>query len=135
MLPALTALAAVATCCVTSSSARAVPHHSGSSGAFQPSPVPARGIKVAIIGGGPGGTSAAYFLSKAQEILERQGRGSQGFDVTLYERNERIGGRTAVTHPYGDDKLPAVELGASIFADVNRNLQRAVTVSSAAACL
>lgn len=35
-----------------------------------------------------------------------------------------------VTYPFGDEKrYEAVELGASIFADVNRNMQRAAKVS------
>lgn len=84
--------------------------------------------KVAIIGGGAGGSSAAYFLSRAHEKLEAGGRGGEGFDITLLERDERIGGRAAVVHPYDDPQYPAVELGASIFADVNKNMQRAVKV-------
>ncbi|MCO5590077.1 hypothetical protein L7F22_044046 [Adiantum nelumboides] len=84
-----------------------------------------RARKVAIIGAGAGGSSAAYFLSKAQNKLEHLGFGAQGIDITLFERDERIGGRTAVVHAYDDENLPAIELGASIFADVNKNLQRA----------
>lgn len=84
-----------------------------------------RSRKIAIIGAGPGGSSAAYFLSKAQSKLESLGYGAEGLDITLFEREERIGGRTAVVHPYGDESMPAIELGASIFADVNKNLQRA----------
>lgn len=84
-----------------------------------------RAQKVAIIGAGAGGSSAAYFLSKAQTKLENLGFGAQGIDITLFERDERIGGRTAVVHAYDDENLPAIELGASIFADVNKNLQRA----------
>lgn len=48
--------------------------------------------------------------------------------MTLFERDERIGGRAAIVHPYFDEKLPAIELGASIFADVNKNLKRAAEV-------
>lgn len=81
--------------------------------------------KVAIIGAGAGGTSAAYFLSKAQDRLENLGMSSESIDVTIFERDERIGGRTTVIHPYHDERLPAIELGASIFADVNKNLKRA----------
>lgn len=81
--------------------------------------------KIAIVGGGPSGTSAAYWLSKAQEQLEQLGHGSQGFDLHLYEKETHIGGRTKVVHPFDDDKnYDAVELGASIFADVNRNMVR-----------
>lgn len=84
--------------------------------------------RIAILGAGPGGTSTAYFFSKAQQKLESEGRGSEGFEVTLFERDERIGGRAAIVHPYFDEKLPAIELGASIFADVNKNLKRAAEV-------
>lgn len=84
--------------------------------------------RIAIIGGGPGGTSTAYFLSRANEKLQDAGRGNEGFEITLFERDERIGGRTAVVHPYFDENLPAVELGASIFADVNLNLKRIAEV-------
>jgi prenylcysteine oxidase / farnesylcysteine lyase len=86
--------------------------------------------KIAIIGSGPSGSSAAYWLSKAQDQLESLGRGSEGFDIHLYEKEDRIGGRVKVTYPFGDEKrYEAVELGASIFADVNRNMQRAAKVS------
>jgi glycine/D-amino acid oxidase-like deaminating enzyme len=98
------------------------------SSSFTP-PTYQRAKKIAILGAGPGGTSTAYFLSKAQEKLQSLGRGGEGFELTLFERDERIGGRTAIIHPYFDEKLPAVELGASIFADVNRNLKRAAEVS------
>lgn len=84
--------------------------------------------RVAIIGAGPGGSSTAFFLSKAQEKLQSLGRENEGFEVTVFEREERIGGRTAVVHPYFDKSLPAIELGASIFADVNKNLKRAAKV-------
>jgi len=83
-----------------------------------------RAKRIAIIGAGPGGTSTAYFLSRAQKKLQDIGRGNEGFELTLFEKEERIGGRTAVVHPYYDETLPAIELGASIFADVNMNLKR-----------
>jgi len=41
---------------------------------------PAKNKKIAIIGAGPGGLSAAYYLVTA------------GYDVTIYERNEKAGG-------------------------------------------
>lgn len=85
--------------------------------------------KIAIIGAGPSGTSAAYWLYKAQQKLQDVGRGSDGFDIHLYEKEERIGGRTKVVHPFDDDNHAPVELGASIFADVNRNMVRFTKVS------
>ncbi|TKY88640.1 hypothetical protein EX895_002271 [Sporisorium graminicola] len=81
--------------------------------------------KVAIIGAGPSGTSAAYFLKRAQDQLVFA-NSSDNIDITIYERETRIGGRTAVTYPYDDDSQNPIELGASIFADVNLNLRRAV---------
>ncbi|CAO1636851.1 unnamed protein product [Sympodiomycopsis kandeliae] len=99
---------------------RQSPLHSTSSALFD-----GHRRKIAIIGAGPSGTSAAYWLSKAQEQLNSVGRGSEGFDLHLYEKENRVGGRTKVIHPFDDDKLyEPVELGASIFADVNRNMVR-----------
>ena len=41
---------------------------------------PAAGRRVAVVGGGPGGMSAAYFLSRS------------GVDVTVFERRDALGG-------------------------------------------
>lgn len=85
--------------------------------------------KVAIVGGGPSGTSAAYWLSQARKELDK---GDESLEIHLYEKEERIGGRTKVIYPYEDaERYQAVELGASIFADVNRNMARFAKVSSA----
>ncbi|GAA5831289.1 hypothetical protein JCM11251_007821 [Rhodosporidiobolus azoricus] len=84
--------------------------------------------RIAIIGGGAGGSSAAYFLShfgKDAGILP---------DVTVYEREEYIGGRSTVVWPWEDDPLHStgsedpVEAGASIFVSANKNLQKAFRV-------
>ncbi|SJX64773.1 related to Prenylcysteine oxidase precursor [Sporisorium reilianum f. sp. reilianum] len=83
-----------------------------------------RTLKVAIIGGGPTGTSAAYFLSRASAQLAQLN--TTQISTTLYERSAQLGGRTAVTYPYDNSTYDPVELGASIFADVNLNLRRAV---------
>ena len=57
-------------------------------GKFFPKPAAESGKKVAIIGGGPGGMAAAYYLRKA------------GHEVTVFERQPKIGGvmRYGVPH-------------------------------------
>ncbi|KAJ7139742.1 Prenylcysteine lyase-domain-containing protein [Mycena epipterygia] len=76
--------------------------------------------RIAIIGAGAGGTSAAFWISKAQE------RFGVDVEVDLYERESYVGGRSTVVYPYGNTSLPAVELGASIFVKANKNMWRAV---------
>ncbi|KAF8898344.1 Prenylcysteine lyase-domain-containing protein [Infundibulicybe gibba] len=75
--------------------------------------------RVAVIGAGAGGSSAAFWISKGKE------RFGVDIEVDVYERESYVGGRSTVVYPHGDKSLPAIELGASIFADVNKNLQRA----------
>lgn len=88
------------------------------------SPTSSHSKKVAIIGGGASGSSAAYWLSKAQEKLDSLGRSAEGVDIHVYERDS-VGGRARVIYPYDDpQRYESVELGASIFADVNRNMVR-----------
>ncbi|KAJ7456623.1 Prenylcysteine lyase-domain-containing protein [Mycena latifolia] len=76
--------------------------------------------RIAIIGAGAGGSSAAFWISKAQE------RFGIDVEVDLYEKESYIGGRSTVVYPYGNTSLPAVELGASIFVKANKNMWRAV---------
>jgi prenylcysteine oxidase/farnesylcysteine lyase len=73
---------------------------------------------VAIIGAGSAGASAAYFLRKYS-----QERGIQ-LNMTVYERESYVGGRSTTVGVYGDQEDP-VELGASIFVQVNQNLVNA----------
>ncbi|KAJ6574731.1 Prenylcysteine lyase-domain-containing protein [Mycena capillaripes] len=78
--------------------------------------------RIAIIGAGAGGTSAAFWISKAKERF--------GVDVGIdvYEKESYVGGRacSTVVFPYENTSLPAVELGASIFVKANKNMWRAV---------
>ncbi len=109
----------------------------GSGGRCPPSGTRVR--KVAVIGAGASGSSAAWWLSKAHDKLSQDEHWSgkaplsgcrEEIEITVFEREERIGGRTAVVYPFDDpEHYDAIELGASIFADVNRNMVRAAKVS------
>ncbi|KAF8912946.1 hypothetical protein CPB84DRAFT_1841381 [Gymnopilus junonius] len=75
--------------------------------------------RIAIIGAGAGGSSAAYWISKAKE------RFGLDAEIDVYESNDYIGGRSTVVYPYDNTSLPEFELGASIFVEANKNLWRA----------
>jgi prenylcysteine oxidase/farnesylcysteine lyase len=93
--------------------------------------------KIAIVGAGVGGTSAAFWISKAKE------RFGVDVEIDVYERESRIGGSeyqsnlfdcathanvhlgTVSVHPYNDTNLPAIEIGPSTFSSTNKNLWRA----------
>jgi prenylcysteine oxidase/farnesylcysteine lyase len=54
--------------------------------------------KIAIIGAGASGSSAAWFLSRAGRVMkERTGREVIG-EITVFERDERVGGRKSRFH-------------------------------------
>lgn len=71
-----------------------------------------------ISGAGAGGSSSAYHLQKyaAESDL--------AINVTVFERSSYIGGRSTTVNAYGNSLEP-VELGASIFVDVNAILKNA----------
>ena len=93
------------------------------------------GHRVAVIGAGAGGSSAAWWISKAKA------RSGVSVHIDVYERENYIGGResvvnniriradhltgSTVVYPYNDTSLDPVELGASIFVEANKNLWRA----------
>ena len=66
----------------------------------QPSCAPATGKKVAVIGGGPGGLSAAYYLAL------------MGHSVTVYEKRKALGGMLRYGIP--DYRFPRTLLDAEI---------------------
>ena len=66
----------------------------------QPEPAPSTGKKVAVIGGGPGGLSAAYYLSL------------MGHKVTIYEKRKQLGGMMRYGIP--DYRLPRTLLDSEI---------------------
>lgn len=88
-------------------------------------------LRVAIIGAGASGTTAAYLLSKAQERLHEvhmQGLpGCEGavwperVQTTVYER-DRVGGRVHHVHPLDDLQQAPVEMGASILSSANQHI-------------
>ncbi|SGZ58766.1 CIC11C00000002090 [Sungouiella intermedia] len=71
--------------------------------------------RIAIIGAGPGGTSAAYYLQKYTNY---------NYNITIFEKSSRIGGRTITIDLYGNSSLP-FEAGASIFVSANKILNKA----------
>lgn len=93
------------------------------------------GHKIAVIGAGAGGSSAAWWISKAKA------RSGVSVQVDVYERENYIGGResaanvarigvdhltgSTVVYPYNDTSLDPIELGASIFVQANKNMWRA----------
>lgn len=101
-----------------------------------PSPNVRPVLRVAIIGAGVSGTSSAYFLSEAQKKLNHlRLKGMHGCSnstlpeniyVTVYERTNRVGGRVCSIHPLHDSDIAPVDIGASIYAEINQNMVRAV---------
>jgi len=67
--------------------------------------------KIGIIGAGPAGASAAYYLQK------------EGYDVTVFEKESFIGGRT---HAYNDGEI-RFDTGASFFTNFYPLLKELVT--------
>ncbi|ORZ16214.1 Prenylcysteine lyase-domain-containing protein [Absidia repens] len=74
--------------------------------------------KVAIIGGGAAGSSTAFWLSNTIGS-------SIPLHITVYEKEDRVGGRSMTIPIKGDPTLGHIELGASIFVPVNYNMMNA----------
>ncbi|CAO3587125.1 unnamed protein product [Absidia cylindrospora] len=74
--------------------------------------------KVAIIGGGAAGSSTAFWLSNTVGS-------SLPLHITVYEKEDRVGGRSMTIPIKGDPTLGHIELGASIFVSVNYNMMNA----------
>ena len=75
----------------------------------QPDCAPATGKKVAVIGGGPGGLSAAYYLAL------------MGHKVTVYEKRERLGGMMRYGIP--SYRLPREKLDQDIQAILSLGIE------------
>ena len=62
--------------------------------------LPAKGKRVAVVGGGPAAISAAFYLAKT------------GYEVTIYEANDRLGGMLAYGVP--EYRLPHHDIEAEL---------------------
>ncbi|EXJ59724.1 hypothetical protein A1O7_03871 [Cladophialophora yegresii CBS 114405] len=78
--------------------------------------------RIAIIGAGPGGSSASYHLRKFSQ--SSTGPEEIPLEITVFESNPHIGGRTTTVNALDDPRYP-VELGASIFVKINHILYNA----------
>lgn len=75
----------------------------------QPQPAPSTGKRVAVIGGGPGGLSAAYYLAL------------MGHSVTLYEKQKHLGGMMRYGIP--SYRLPRQKLDEEIDSILSLGIQ------------
>ncbi|KAL2421441.1 hypothetical protein ABEF95_006743 [Exophiala dermatitidis] len=89
----------------------------------------ARTHRVAIIGAGPGGSAASYYLDR----FSSQSDSDVALDITVLEANRRIGGRTTTVDALDDPRYPT-ELGASIFVKINHILYNATRDFGLAPC-
>ncbi|WVW81705.1 hypothetical protein I302_103700 [Kwoniella bestiolae CBS 10118] len=91
--------------------------------------VQSRPKRVAIVGAGASGSSAAFFLRRASRVVEKRlglEQGSRLGEVVVFEKEGYVGGRTTTIHPHSDQRLRAQELGGSIFVEANRNMMKGV---------
>ncbi|KAJ1925524.1 hypothetical protein EC988_010354, partial [Linderina pennispora] len=72
--------------------------------------------RVAIIGAGPAGSAAAYFLQQ-----ESAKRGSN-IDIAVFERSGLVGGRVRSSTVTYNNRTLHFELGASMFVGSNKHM-------------
>lgn len=87
-----------------------------------PPSYPSRPHRIAIIGAGPGGSSASYHLRKFSQTST--GAEDVPVEISVFDSNPYIGGRTTTVNALDDPRYP-VELGASIFVEINHILYNA----------
>lgn len=78
-------------------------------------PISVESERIAIVGAGAGGTAAAYYLQRYTHF---------GYNITIFEKGDHIGGRTSTVPIYGDSLRP-FEIGGSIFVSANKILNTA----------
>ncbi|KAK8845403.1 hypothetical protein IAR55_006116 [Kwoniella newhampshirensis] len=88
------------------------------------------GKRVAIIGAGASGSSAAFFMRRATRTLERrlgleEDSGKGVGEIVVFEKEGYVGGRSTTVHPHSDERTIPQELGASIFVAANKNMMKA----------
>ncbi|KAL7418891.1 hypothetical protein Q5752_006575 [Cryptotrichosporon argae] len=83
--------------------------------------------RVAIVGAGASGSAAAFFFRRAARVAEARAGLAEGslLELTVFEKEAYIGGRSTTVHPHSDERLYPIELGASIFVDSNRHMVKA----------
>eukprot|EP01134_Creolimax_fragrantissima_P003817 CFRG3817T1 len=74
--------------------------------------------RIAVIGGGIGGSAASYFLSQLPGRIEGHKTCTESRTVVVYEATDTIGGRTAVHDFHGH----RIEIGGSIFHEKNLHM-------------
>ena len=95
----------------------------GDQAPVRPEPVDgrnARPYRIAIIGAGAAGSSAAYHLHKFSD----SSKNGPPLEISIFDQNPRVGGRTTTVNALDDPRYPT-ELGASIFVKVNSILANA----------
>ena len=78
-------------------------------------------FRIAIIGAGPAGSSAAYHLSR---FLNETSRPYPRVDISIFDSGDHPGGRSTTVNAFNLSSEP-VELGASIFVKINHILYNA----------
>ncbi|KAG8723132.1 hypothetical protein FRC09_004587 [Ceratobasidium sp. 395] len=85
-------------------------------------------VKVAIIGAGAGGSSAAYWTSLAKSRASKDPRSKDvQLQMDVYDKNNYVGGRSTTVYPYSNTAFAPLEQGAAIFTSHNKNMMRAVS--------
>lgn len=74
-------------------------------------------------GGGASGSSTAFWLRNVFGRLEDNPRVQ--VHTTIFDKNDYIGGRSTTVPIKGNASLGSLELGASIFVEVNKHLMTA----------
>ncbi|KAL2266716.1 hypothetical protein VTJ83DRAFT_6068 [Remersonia thermophila] len=82
---------------------------------------------IAVIGAGPAGSSAAYFLNQFATEAD------VNVSITLFEKTNHIGGRSITIHAFDDPAQP-FEQGASIFVPINYILYESMNAFGLSPC-